>query len=108
MSYAIDIAPASLALLEELPRRSSACVFAMLEQLAELADLWEWDDPRWARFVQRDAEGLHFYVGGCCVRLELHRDTRRLVVREIGRVLVHLPPQGQALGSDFVGSYFLW
>ncbi len=104
MTYTLEIAPAALALLEELPRRSFACVLAVLEHLVELAGLWERDDPRWEGFVQRDEQGLHFYVEGCCVRLELQRPTRRLVVREIGRVLVHLPPQKQELRANLMGS----
>jgi hypothetical protein len=76
----------------------------VLAQLAELAALWEPGDLRWERFVQRDEDGgLRFYVDGCCVRVHFVSDARYLVVREIGRVLVHLPPGRPEFEANLLG-----
>jgi len=104
MSYAIDIPPALLVLMDELPRRTCASVHLMLARIAEAATLWGPEDPRWEQFVQRDGEGLRFYVDGCCVRVCLQPEARRLVVQEIGRVLIHLRVDSPAFEYNFPGS----
>jgi hypothetical protein len=103
MPYIIDIPPVVATLLEELPRRSCAVIYSTLERIAEVAPVWPLDDLRWERLVQRDKEGLHFYVDGCCVRIYLHPTAHRLQVREIGRIIVYLPV-GLSIGQNLVGS----
>jgi hypothetical protein len=103
MTYTIDIPPVLAALMEELPRRSRAAIYSTLDRIAELAPVWPLDDLRWECLVQRDREGLHFYSDGCCVRLRLLPEVQTLQVREIGRILVHLPV-GFSLGQNLVGS----
>lgn len=63
-----------------------------LARLAEVAEHWPAGDPRWGQLARQQGEELLFYAEGCCVRLELEPERRRLVVREMGRVLVRLPP----------------
>src|SRR5688572_5306923 len=93
MPYAIQIPDALFALMEELPRRTRASIHLTLSRLADVAPIWLRDDLRWERLAHRDKEGLHFYVDGCCIRLELDAQARCLTVREIGRILVHLPAE---------------
>lgn len=94
MSYTIDIPAPLLALMEELPLRTCSAIYGTLERIGTLAELWAQDDERWGLLARPDGDGLCFYADGCCVRLELHPEERRLVVKEIGRVLVRLPVQG--------------
>jgi hypothetical protein len=103
MTYTIEIPPMLVALMEELPRRSCAAIYSTLGRIAELAPVWPLDDLRWERLVQRDKEGLHFYADSCCVRFHLLPEVHALQVREIGRILVHLPV-GLSLGQNLVGS----
>jgi hypothetical protein len=94
MPYIIDIPSLLLTLLEELPSRTCSAIYETLERIGTLAELWPQDDERWGVLARLDGQGLRFYADGCCVRVELHTEERRLVVREIGRVLVRLPAQG--------------
>jgi hypothetical protein len=94
MPYVIDIPAPLLALMEELPLRTCSAIYGTLERIGALADLWARDDMRWGLLARPDGAGLSFYADGCCVRVELHPEERRLVIKEIGRVLVHLPVQG--------------
>ncbi len=105
MPYAIDIPDASLVLMEELPRRTCGAIYGMLERMAGLAELWSLNDERWQLVARADGQGLCFYADGCCVRVELHPEERRLVVREIGRVLVRLPAHALDDGYALQGSY---
>ncbi|HZH15425.1 MAG TPA: hypothetical protein VE057_13825 [Archangium sp.] len=91
MSYAIDLPDHLFALMDELPRRTCATIHLVLARIAELAALWAPDDGRWKQFVYQDDQGLRFYVHGCCVRLWLDSEAKRVVVCGIGRVLVRLP-----------------
>lgn len=91
MSYAIDLPDHLLVLMEELSWRTCATIHLMLERIAELAALWPLNDARWKQFAYHDDLGLRFYVHGCCVRLSLEPETRRVVVREIGRVRIQMP-----------------
>jgi len=93
MPYTIYIPDAVFSLMEELPRRTCASIHLTLSRVAELAPHWPLDDLRWERLAQHDEEGLHFYVDGCCIRLELDAASQCLTVREIGRILVHLPAE---------------
>lgn len=93
MSYAIDIPPVVFDAMQELPRRTLLSIHLMLSRLAKVALLWPPADVRWEHFGRRDGEGLCFYVEGCCVRVEVRSVSRLIAVREIGRVLVRLPPQ---------------
>lgn len=106
MPYAIDIPDTVFSMMEELPRRTCACIHLTLSRMAELAPDWPLDDLRWERLAQRDSEGLHFYVDGCCIRLKLDPAAQCLSVREIGRILVHLPagllPLEQSTGASAV------
>jgi hypothetical protein len=63
-------------------------------RLAEAAERWPVGDPRWGQLARPQGDGLLFYAEGCCVRLEAQPERRRLVVREMGRVLVRLPCSG--------------
>ena len=94
MSYAIDIPPALFKLMEGLPRRTCSALYGTLDRMGVLAELWGQDDKRWQLVARTDGKGFCFYADGCCVRVELHPEERRLEVREIGRVLVHLPAHG--------------
>jgi hypothetical protein len=93
MPYTIHIPDALFTMMEELPRRTFASIHLTLSRMAELGPHWPPGDLRWERLAQRDTEGLHFYVDGCCIRLELDAAQQRLSVREIGRILVHLPAE---------------
>ncbi|WNG41709.1 hypothetical protein F0U61_54555 [Archangium violaceum] len=93
MSYAIELPDDLFALMEELPRNTCVTIHLMLARIAELAALWPPGDERWTQFVYQDDLGLRFYVQGCCVRLYLEPETRRVVVCGIGRVLVTLPEE---------------
>ncbi len=90
MSFLIDLPEHLHGLLEVLPRHTCATIHLMLARIAELATHWRPDDARWKQLAYCDDEGLRFYVQGCCVRLCLEPETRRVVVREIGRVVVRL------------------
>lgn len=107
MPYAIHIPDSSLALMEELPRRTRACIHLTLSRIAEMAPHWPLDDLRWERLARRDSEGLHFYVDGCCIQLMLEAASKRVTVTEIGRILVHLPAEllggEKALAASLVG-----
>jgi hypothetical protein len=94
MPYVIDIPAPLLALMEELPLRTCSAIYGTLERMGVLAELWPQDDERWGLLARPEGHGLCFYADGCCVRVELRPDERRLVMREIGRVLVRLPVQG--------------
>jgi hypothetical protein len=93
MPYTIHIPDSLLAMMEELPRRTRASIHLTLARMVELAPHWEPGDLRWERLARRDNEGMHFYVDGCCIRLGLDPAARCLAVREIGRILVHLPAE---------------
>jgi hypothetical protein len=105
MPYVIEIPASLLALMEELPLRTASAIYGALERIGTLAELWPQDDERWELLARTDGGGLCFYADGCCVRVELHPKKRRLVVREIGRVLVHLPVQGLDDGYTLQGSH---
>ena len=91
MSYAIHMHSALAELMEVLSSRARLSVQTKLARLAELAEHWPVGDPRWEQLARQDGDALLFYAEGCCVRLELQPEHRRLVVREMGRVLVRLP-----------------
>jgi hypothetical protein len=91
MSYAIHMHAALTDLMESLSSRARLSVQSRLARLAEVAEHWPVGDPRWGQLARQQGEELLFYAEGCCVRLELEPERRRLVVRELGRVLVRLP-----------------
>jgi len=91
MSYAIHMHSALTSMLESLPLRAQMSVQMRLARLAEVAEQWPAGDPRWEQLARPQGEDLLFYAEGCCVRLGLEPERRRLVVREMGRVLVSLP-----------------
>jgi hypothetical protein len=93
MSYAIAVPDHLLALMEELSWRTRATLHLMLARIAEVAEFWPLDDWRWKQFAYPDELGLRIYVHDCCVRLCLEPETRRVVVREIGRIRVQLPSE---------------
>ncbi len=105
MPYTIDIPDALLMLMEELPQRACAAIYGTLERMAVLAELWGQNDERWQLVARANGQGLCFYADGCCVRAELRPEERRLVVREIGRVLVRLPAQALDDRYALQGSY---
>ena len=90
MSYALDLPDHLFSLMDALPRRTCATIHLMLARIAELAALWPRDDGRWGQVAYRDDQGLRFYVHGCCVRVRLEPESRRVVVCGVGRVRVHL------------------
>jgi hypothetical protein len=104
MAYDIYLSECLFALMDELPRRTCATIHLMLARIAELADLWPPGDERWQRFAYCDDQGLRFYTGGCCVRISLEADTRRVVVREIGRVLAHIRSEAHTSDSSAMGA----
>ncbi|MFP2932819.1 hypothetical protein ACLESO_48275 [Pyxidicoccus sp. 3LG] len=91
MSYAIHMHSALTSLMEALPSRARQSVQLRLARLAEAAEHLPAGDPRWGQLARQQGEELLFYTQSCCVRLELEPERRRLVVRELGRVLVQLP-----------------
>ncbi|HEX8703663.1 MAG TPA: hypothetical protein VF815_32805 [Myxococcaceae bacterium] len=93
MPYALHIPDALFSMMEELPRRTCASIHLTLSRIAELAPHWPLDDLRWERLARHDDEGLHFYVDGCCIRLNLDVAAQCVTVTEIGRILVHLPAE---------------
>lgn len=93
MSFVIDLPEHVLSLMDELPRHTCATIHLMLARIAELATHWPPEDWRWKQLAYCDDQGLRFYVQGCCVRLCLEPETRRVVVRGLGRVRVHLPSE---------------
>ena len=99
MAYDIYLPECLVALMEELPHRTRATLSLMFARIAELSTVWPPGDARWQQLAYCDERGLRFYTGGCCVRLSLETDTHRLVVREIGRILAHLP--SESLSADF-------
>jgi hypothetical protein len=103
MAYVIDLPDHLFALMDELPRRTCATIHLMLSRIAELAALWSPDDERWKQVAYQDEQGMRFYAHGCCVQFCLEPETRRLVVRGIGRVLVRLPHA--LLETDSVDSH---
>lgn len=105
MSYAIDIPAPLQSLLEGFPQRTRMAIHGMLDRMARRAEVWGPEDTRWEHLARHEGEGLCFYADGCCVKVELQPEARRLVLREIGRVLVHVPATGGALGQDVLGSH---
>lgn len=91
MPYAIHMHSALAELMDVLSSRARLTVQSRLARLAELAEHWPVGDARWGQLARQDGAALLFYAEGCCVRVELQPARRRLVVRELGRVLVHLP-----------------
>lgn len=91
MSYAIHMHSALTSMLASLPSRARLSVQGRLARLAEAAEQWPAGDPRWGQLARQQGGELLFYAEGCCVRLGLEPERRRLVVREMGRVLVRLP-----------------
>jgi hypothetical protein len=91
MPYVIELPDHLFALMDELPRSTCATIHLMLARIAELAAIWSPDDERWKQLTYQDEQGMRFYVQGCCVQLCLDAETKRVVVRGIGRVLVRLP-----------------
>ena len=91
MSYAIHMHSALTSMLSSLPSRARLSVQGRLARLADAAEEWPAGDPRWGQLARQQGEELLFYAEGCCVRLGLEPERRRLVVREMGRVLVWLP-----------------
>ncbi len=100
MSYAIHMHSALTDLMESLPCRARVSVHLRLARLAEAAEQWPVGDPRWGQLARLQGEELLFYAEGCCVRLALEPGRRRLVVRELGRVLVQLPALRHASEQD--------
>jgi hypothetical protein len=105
MAYVIDIPAPLRSLMEGFPLRTRAAIHGTLDRMARWAEFWEPGDARWERLARHDGQGLHFYADGCCVRVELQPGVRRLALREIGRVLVHLPGGWRTHGQDVVGSH---
>ncbi|MFP2909688.1 hypothetical protein ACLESD_32510 [Pyxidicoccus sp. 3LFB2] len=91
MSYAIHMHSALTSMMESLSSRARMSVQLRLARLAEAAEHLPAGDPRWGQLARQEGEELLFYADGCCVRLELEPERHRLVVREMGRVLVRLP-----------------
>lgn len=91
MTYAIHMHSALSDLMQSLPSRARLSVQGRLARLAEAAEHWPVGDPRWGQLARPQEDGLLFYAESCCVRLEVEPERRRLVVREMGRVLVRLP-----------------
>ncbi|MCP3136117.1 hypothetical protein [Pyxidicoccus xibeiensis] len=91
MSYAIHMHSALSSLMDSLPSRARQSVQLRLARLAEAAEHLPAGDPRWGQLARQEGEELLFYAHSCCVRLEVEPERRRLVVRELGRVLVRLP-----------------
>ena len=91
MSYAIDLPDHLFPLMDALPRRTCATIHLMLGRIADLAEHWSPQDWRWEQVAYHDEQGLRFYVHGCCVRFSVEPESRRILVRGLGRVRVRLP-----------------
>lgn len=101
MPYAIQVPPDVRLLLNALPSRVRMAVWMRLTRLAEMAEQWPPEDVRWEHLATPDADGLHFYVSGCCVRVRLEPEGRRLALHELGLIRVRLPgvQAGEAPGG---------
>lgn len=91
MSFSIHIDAPLAPLLEDLPLHTRASVQEYLNCIAEAAEYLPPEDPLWLEVGQRDGDGLRLYIAGCCVRLHLLPECRRVAVEQIGRVRVRLP-----------------
>jgi hypothetical protein len=100
MPFDIDIAPSVASLLEVLSPRTRRTAYMRLGQVADAAERWPQGDLRWEQLAHREGADLYLYVEGCCLRLQLQPLVRRLVVRELGRVLVRLPAEATVEGPE--------
>lgn len=91
MSFTLHIDAPLAPLLEDLPLHTRVSLLEHLQCIAEAAEYLPPDDPLWLEVGQRDGDGLRLYVAGCCVRLHLLPECRRVVVEQIGRVRIRLP-----------------
>jgi hypothetical protein len=91
MAFDIDLPPSLASMLETLPLRTRCQVCIRLARIAEAAEHWPLGDLRWEQLARREDSELRLYVEGCVVRVLLQPAFERISVREIGRVLVHLP-----------------
>lgn len=104
MSFVIELPEHLRPLMEELSRRTCATIHLMLARIAELAEHWPPDDARWKQLAYHDGQALRFYVHGCCVRLCLDAEARRVVVLGLGRVRVHVSSERFASETDSEGA----
>lgn len=96
MAFDIDI-PASVArLLEQLRPSVAAGIRERLASLASAAEDWPVSDPRWRTLAHASGPLLRFDVEGHCVSASLLPGQRTLAVRQLGRVVVHLPRPARA------------
>jgi hypothetical protein len=93
MAFDIDLPSPLASMLETLPLRTRCQVCIRLARIADLAELWPVGDLRWEQLARRDGAELRLYVEGCVVRVSLQPALERISVREIGRVVVHLPSE---------------
>jgi hypothetical protein len=91
MPFDLDIPSPLASMMELLPLRTRCQLCIRLARIADLAEHWPVGDLRWEQLARRDGAELRLYVEGCCVRVLLQPALERISVREIGRVLVHLP-----------------
>ena len=91
MPFDIDISPSLAFMLEHLPRHTRGLMYLRLARIAEAAEHWPVEDLRWQQLARSEGGELLLYVDHCCLRLELASERRQVVIREVGRVLVHLP-----------------
>ncbi|CAM3731581.1 hypothetical protein COSO111634_24315 [Corallococcus soli] len=89
MPWAVHIPEELCSRLEALPLRPRLAVRLRLLRLAEAAEQWLPEDPRWRRVARPDVEGWRFYTEGCCVRVHQDKEGERLTVHSLGRVLIH-------------------
>ena len=93
MAFDIDLPPTLASMMEMLPLRARCQLCIRLARIAEAAEHWPVGDLRWEQLARRDGADLRLYVEGCVVRVQLQPAFERICVREIGRVLVHLPSE---------------
>lgn len=91
MPFDIDLPSPLASMMDLLPLRARCQLCIRLARIADAAEHWPVGDLRWEQLARRDGSELRLYVEGCCVRVQLQPASQRIVVREIARVLVHLP-----------------
>jgi hypothetical protein len=92
VSFTIHIQAPLAALLEDLTDQARLSFLEHFEHIAEAAEYLPPDDPLWSDMAQPDGDGLRTYVAGCCVRFHVRHEERQVLVEQIGRIRLRLPP----------------
>lgn len=78
--------------LEDLTDQARLSFLEHFAHIAMAAEYLPPEDPLWSEMAQPDGDGLRTYVAGCCVRFHVQREERQVLVEQIGRIRLRLPP----------------